>query len=62
MGDPVECGARQLADAYRAAGLDRERFEGPYYKRLAWIRKLLAEGAIAADLRWTAPATASTGG
>jgi nucleoside-diphosphate-sugar epimerase len=55
-------GARQLADAYRAAGLDRERFEGPQFKRLAWIRKLLGEGAIAADLRWTAPAAASAGG
>jgi nucleoside-diphosphate-sugar epimerase len=55
-------GARQLADAYRAAGLDRERFEGPRFKRLAWIRKLLAEGAIAADLRWTAPAAAPAGG
>lgn len=55
-------GARQLADAYRAAGLDREQFDGPRFKRLAWIRQLLAEGAVSADLRWTAAAAASTGG
>lgn len=47
-------GARELADAYRAAGFDRAAFEGPRFKRLAWIRKLLAEGALSNDLRWTA--------
>lgn len=46
-------GARELADAYRSAGLDRATFEGPRFKRLGWIRKLLAEGALGADLRWT---------
>ena len=52
-------GARELADAYRAAGLDRGTFEGPRFKRLGWIRKLLAEGTLASDLRWSsAPAAA----
>jgi nucleoside-diphosphate-sugar epimerase len=55
-------GARQLADAYRAAGLDRATFDGPRFKRLGWIRKLLAEGALTADLRWTATAPAATSG
>jgi len=50
-------GARELADAYRAAGFDRAAFEGPRFKRLAWIRKLLAEGALSGELRWT-PTTA----
>ncbi|MHB0971849.1 MAG: NAD-dependent epimerase/dehydratase family protein [Thermoanaerobaculia bacterium] len=49
-------GARELADAYRAAGFDRAAFEGPRFKRLAWIRKLLAEGALSNDLRWAAAA------
>lgn len=52
-------GARELVDAYRAAGLDRAAFEGPRFKRLAWIRKLLAEGAISHDLRWTAAAASA---
>jgi nucleoside-diphosphate-sugar epimerase len=55
-------GARQLVDAYRAAGLDRATFDGPRFKRLGWIRKLLAEGALTADLRWTATAAAATRG
>ncbi len=45
-------GARELVDAYRAAGMDRALFEGPRFKRLGWIRQLLAGGTIAADLRW----------
>jgi nucleoside-diphosphate-sugar epimerase len=52
-------GARELADAYRAAGMDKALFDGPRFKRLGWIRKLLAEGALAADLRWATPAVAS---
>ena len=52
-------GARELADAYRAAGLDRATFEGPRFKRLGWIRKLLAEGALAGDLRWIAATAAA---
>jgi nucleoside-diphosphate-sugar epimerase len=51
-------GARELVDAYRAAGMDKALFDGPRFKRLGWIRKLLAEGALAPDLRWTAPAVA----
>jgi nucleoside-diphosphate-sugar epimerase len=52
-------GARELVEAYRAVGLDRATFEGPRFKRLGWIRKLLAEGAIANDLRWTAAAASA---
>jgi nucleoside-diphosphate-sugar epimerase len=49
-------GARQLADAYRAAAMTREEFDGPRYKRLAWLQRLLAAGELASDLRWSAPA------
>lgn len=50
-------GARQLAEAYRAAGLTRERFEGPTYKRLGQIQRLLAAGRLGPDLRWLVHAT-----
>ncbi|HSM12459.1 MAG TPA: SDR family oxidoreductase [Thermoanaerobaculia bacterium] len=49
-------GAHELVAAYRAAGLDRQTFEGPRFKRLAWIRRLLAEGLLSEDLRWTGAA------
>lgn len=53
-------GARELADAYRRQGLDRLAFEGPTFKRLAWIRKLIAEARLAPDLRWRTPAAAAS--
>ncbi len=54
-------GARQLVDAYRAAGMTRAEFEGPRYKRLAWLQSLLVSGELAPDLRWSAerPAAAT---
>jgi nucleoside-diphosphate-sugar epimerase len=48
----ARAGAKELYDAYRAVGLDRETFDGPRFKRLAQIRRLLAAGELAADLRW----------
>jgi nucleoside-diphosphate-sugar epimerase len=54
-------GARQLADAYQRAGMTRAEFDGPRYKRLAWIRHLLAAGELDAALRWTAPVAATVG-
>ncbi|HLF55600.1 MAG TPA: SDR family oxidoreductase [Thermoanaerobaculia bacterium] len=51
-------GARQLVDAYRAAGMTRAEFEGPRFKRLAWLQHLLAAGELGSDLRWRAPAPA----
>jgi nucleoside-diphosphate-sugar epimerase len=47
-------GARELVDAYRSIGLTRETFDGPRYKRLGQIQKLLAEARLRADLRWAA--------
>jgi nucleoside-diphosphate-sugar epimerase len=49
-------GARQLADAYAAAELSREEFDGPRFKRLAWLQRLLGDGALTSDLRWRVPA------
>ncbi len=45
-------GARELYDAYREHGLTRERFEGIEFKRLAWIRDLMASGRLDRELRW----------
>ncbi len=45
-------GAQELLDAYRAAHLGRDEYEGPRYKRIAHLERLLAEGSIDASLRW----------
>lgn len=47
----VELGAKQLYDAYVAAGMTREDFEGPRYQRTSQIRSLLADGTLDDDLR-----------
>jgi nucleoside-diphosphate-sugar epimerase len=44
-------GAAQLYNAYRASGVTLEEFEGPRYQRIGHIKKLLAEGVLADDLR-----------
>jgi nucleoside-diphosphate-sugar epimerase len=45
-------GARQLLDAYRAVGLELGDFEGPRYRRIDQLKRLMAEGHLGADLRW----------
>lgn len=45
-------GARQLLDAYRAVGLQLGDFEGPRYRRIDQLKRLMAEGHLGADLRW----------
>ncbi len=45
-------GARQLYEAYNAIGLRLEDFEGPRYRRIDQLKRLLAEGNLGADLRW----------
>ena len=46
-------GIEQLRDAYVAAGLQQEWFEGPRFSRVAHLRALLAEHALDPSLRWT---------
>jgi nucleoside-diphosphate-sugar epimerase len=53
-------GAEQLHAAYRASGVTLAEFEGPRYQRIAHIRKLMADGILAPDLR-LAPATVDAG-
>ena len=45
-------GARQLYEAYRAIGLKLEDFEGPRYRRIDQLKRLLSDGNLGADLRW----------
>jgi nucleoside-diphosphate-sugar epimerase len=45
-------GARQLLAAYREIGLKLEDFEGPRYRRIDQLKRLMAERHLAADLRW----------
>lgn len=44
-------GAKELLDAYQRIGITKGEFEGERYKRIAHLRKLMAEGYIASDLR-----------
>lgn len=46
-------GAQELLDSYRRIGLALEDFEGPRYKRIAHIKKLLEEDQLDQSLRWT---------
>src|SRR5712672_2454374 len=60
-------GAEQLYRAYRSSGVTLAEFEGPRYKRIGHIKKLLAESVLDDSLRYaqashhsgTSPANAS---
>jgi len=47
-------GAQELFEAYKRIGLKLEDFEGPKFKRIDHIKKLLSTGRLSPDLRWTA--------
>jgi nucleoside-diphosphate-sugar epimerase len=47
-------GAQELYEAYRRWGIVLDEFEGPRYKRVDHIRRLLATGRLDANLRWIA--------
>jgi nucleoside-diphosphate-sugar epimerase len=46
-------GAQQLYEAYRASNLTLEEFEGPRYQRIAHIGKLIADGILSKELRYS---------
>jgi nucleoside-diphosphate-sugar epimerase len=48
-------GAEQLYKAYLSSGITLQDFEGPRYQRIGHIKKLLAEGIIDNELRYTQP-------
>jgi nucleoside-diphosphate-sugar epimerase len=49
----VRRGAQELYAACRESNLTLEDFDGPRFKRITHIRKLLADGRLDACLRWT---------
>ena len=51
-------GARQLIDAYRAAGLTQDDFDGDLYVRIRRLTKLLDGQELTPELRWRDAATA----
>ena len=53
-------GARELYEAYRAAGMRAEDFHGRRFTRLKQLRFLLENGKLDATLRWTASAGRAT--
>lgn len=48
----VQEGARQLAEAFAAIGLDQAAFEDPRFTRLKWLRGLLDANRLDGSLRW----------
>ena len=48
----VALGIREVYEAIKLEGLNSDDFEGPRYNRIAYLKKLLAEGRVAPDLRW----------
>jgi len=52
-------GAQELYDAYRRIGLRLEEFEGPRYRRIDQIKRLLAAGRLRPDLRWNPESAAA---
>jgi nucleoside-diphosphate-sugar epimerase len=48
----VRKGAVELYEAYQAAGIKVEDFEGPRYKRIDHIKQLLHRGILDSNLRW----------
>ncbi|MCB1150017.1 NAD(P)-dependent oxidoreductase [bacterium] len=47
-------GVEELYQAYKNVDLSLEDFEGPKYKRIDHVKKLIGQGRLGADLRWTA--------
>ena len=51
----AEEGARQLVDAYRAAGMDEATFAGDRFVRLSRLKTLIGKGLLDDELRWRTP-------
>jgi nucleoside-diphosphate-sugar epimerase len=45
-------GVEQVYSAYRSIGLDKDDYEGPQFKRIAQLQKLISEGRLDDSLRW----------
>lgn len=51
-------GAQELYEAYKAVDLQPNEYEGPRYRRLKHIKKLMDEGRLDLNLRWQEAETA----
>ena len=49
-------GARQLVEAYGAAGMDAAMFSSDRFVRLSRLKTLIDGGRLDAELRWRTPA------
>ena len=45
-------GIHEVYDAIEFAGLSSQEFEGPRYSRVAYLKRLLADGRVNGELRW----------
>lgn len=54
----LRAGIEELYEAYKRAGLDSDRFTGPWYYRLKTIRSLQERGILDGDLRFVGGAAA----
>lgn len=50
----VPTGTRSIYDSYRQVGLGKDDYEGPQFKRIAQLKKLLGSGQLDESLRWRA--------
>ena len=48
----ARAGAAQLHEAYKRIGVTVEEFEGPRYKRIDHVQKLMSDGTLDSNLRW----------
>jgi nucleoside-diphosphate-sugar epimerase len=55
----AEQGAGEMFAAFTAGGMSRADHEGARFRRLQYTRKLINDGLLTADLRWTARAVAA---
>lgn len=46
-------GAKSIYDSYQKFGLNKDEYEGPKYKRIAQLKKLIADGDLDETMRWT---------
>ena len=51
----VRLGAEQLYNAYKEVGLRLDEFEGPRYRRIHHIQRLIDHGNLSTELRWLKP-------
>ncbi len=49
---PLEKGIREIYDSFKKINLTEDEFNNPRYITLKWMKKLIDEGKVDAELRW----------